>query len=271
MPSSIRVLALFAHPDDMEFLCAGTLAHLADRGASLHIATMTAGDCGSSILPSAKISRVRRQEAQRGAAMLHAAYTCVGVRDLLVSYDRATLRKVMELVRRVDPALVFTHSPQDYMVDHETTSRLCQTACFGSSAPNFRTGAPHPAPPIRTIPHLYYAQPFANRDILGDEILPRLVVDISDTIERKEKMLACHESQHAWLQFQQALREFDDPLRQMAARAGGLAGFPWGEGFRQHLGQGFPQDNLLASLLGDLVRPARTPDTHMDGQDKKAE
>ncbi|MGA3326205.1 MAG: PIG-L deacetylase family protein [Terriglobia bacterium] len=265
MPPSIRVLALFAHPDDAEFLCAGTLAHLAERGDSLHIASMTAGDCGSSILSSAKISRIRRQEAQRGAALLHAPYTCLGERDLLVAYDRPTLRKVMELVRRVDPALVFTHSPQDYMADHETTSRLCQTACFGASAPNFRTGAPRPAPAVRTIPHLYYAQPYGNRDILGNEILPRLVVDISATLEQKEKMLACHESQRAWLQFQQALRKIEDPLRQMAARAGELASFPWGEGFRQHLGAAFPQENLLGSLLGDLVHPA----IHMDGQDRQ--
>jgi len=241
------------------------LAHLAVRGDSLHIASMTAGDCGSSILSSAKISRIRRQEAQRGAALLHAPYTCLGERDLLVAYDRPTLRKVMELVRRVDPALVFTHSPQDYMADHETTSRLCQTACFGASAPNFRTGAPRPAPAVRTIPHLYYAQPYGNRDILGNEILPRLVVDITATLERKEKMLACHESQRAWLQFQQALRKIEDPLRQMAARAGELAGFPWGEGFRQHLGAAFPQENLLPSLLGDLVRSV----IHMDGQDRQ--
>ena len=43
----MRVLALFAHPDDAEFLCGGTLAHLAARGARIGIATMTAGDCGS--------------------------------------------------------------------------------------------------------------------------------------------------------------------------------------------------------------------------------
>jgi len=270
MPSSARVLALFAHPDDAEFLCAGTLAHLADCGASLHIASMTAGDCGSAILPAAKISRLRRQEAQRGAALLHAPYTCMGDRDLLVSYDRPTLRKVIELVRSVDPALVFTHSPQDYMADHETTSRLCQTACFGASAPNFRTGARRPSPAVRSIPHLYYAQPYRDRNLLGEEILPRQVVDISATLERKEKMLACHESQRAWLQFQQALRDIDDPLRQMAARAGELAGFKWGEGFRQHLGAAFPQENLLGSLLGELVRPACSPGIHMDGQDKNA-
>jgi LmbE family N-acetylglucosaminyl deacetylase len=258
MPSLIRVLALFAHPDDAEFLCAGALTHLVDRGASVRIATMTAGDCGSATLSPAKISRLRRQEAQRAAALLGAKYTCLEERDLLILYDQPALRKVMELVRSVDPALVFTHSPQDYMVDHETTSRLCQTACFGASAQNFRTGKRRPVAAVRNIPHIYYAQPFNNRNILGDEVLPRLVVDISATIERKEKMLACHESQREWLQYQQELQEIGSPLRQMAARAGEVGGFKWGEGFRQHLGQGFPQDNLLASVLGDLVRPVRT-------------
>jgi len=253
MPPAIRVLALFAHPDDCEFLCSGTLCHLVDRGVSIHIATMTAGDCGSSVLPSAEIARVRKREAQRAADRLHAQYTCLGERDLLVFYERPTLRKVMELVRSVDPTLVFTHSPQDYMVDHETASRLCQTACFGSSAPNFRTGARRPARATRAIPHLYYTQPFGNREILGETIQPQMVVDITATLARKEALLACHESQHAWLQFQQSLPKLGDPVRQMAAWAGRLTGCEWGEGFRQHLGQGYPEGNLLGDLLGDLI------------------
>ena len=77
MPSSLSVLALFAHPDDAEFLAAGTLAHLAARGAAIHIATMTAGDCGSTILPPAKITRIRQKEAQRAAGLIKASYACL--------------------------------------------------------------------------------------------------------------------------------------------------------------------------------------------------
>ncbi len=254
MPPTMTVLALFAHPDDAEFLCAGTLAHLADAGAAIHIATLTAGDCGSAILPPARITKIRRKEAQRAASSLGGKYECLAEKDLLVFYDAPTLRKVMELLRRVNPALVLTHSPSDYMVDHETASRLAQSACFGSTAPNFRTGARRAARPLRSIPHLYYAQPFAGKDILGNEIRPRVVVDITATLERKEKMLACHESQQAWLRAQQNIQEIASPLRQMAARAGELAGFTWGEGFRQHRGQGFPPDNLLGKLLGARAR-----------------
>ncbi len=254
MNSLISVLALFAHPDDAEFVCAGTLAHLANRGAKIHIATMTAGDCGSTILPAAKISRIRCTEAAKAADLISAEYTCLGEKDLAIFYDRRTLRNVMELVRRVNASLVLTHSPVDYMVDHETTSRLCQTACFGAVAPNFRTGARKAAKPIRGVPYLYYAQPFGGRDILGNEIRPNCYVNITATIERKTKMLACHESQQAWLRAQQAVPSPLHIMRQMGERAGQLSGLEWAEGFRQHLGQGFPQDNLLERLLGDLVR-----------------
>ncbi len=254
MPAELSVLALFAHPDDAEFLCAGTLAHLAARGAHVHIATMTAGDCGSTVLPAAKISAVRRREATRAAQTLEAGYTCLEERDLLILYDRRTLQKVMEEVRRVAPALVFTHSPQDYMVDHETTSRLVQTACFGAMAPNFKTGARRAAKALQDIPHLYYAEPFGGRDILGREIRSQIFVDVDETFAQKENMLACHESQRAFLRAQQEIADTLSMMRSMAARAGQASGFRRAEGFRQHLGQGFPQDNRLAEELGPLVR-----------------
>jgi LmbE family N-acetylglucosaminyl deacetylase len=259
MAQAIRVLALFAHPDDAEFLCAGTLAHLANQGVQLHIATLTSGDCGSAVLPAAKISRIRQREAERSAGMVGATYSCVGEKDLSIFYDRRTLRRVMELLRCVSPSLVITHAPADYMVDHETTSRLTQTACFGAMAPNYRTGARRAAKPLRAVPHLYYAEPFGGRDILGNEIRSTIFVDISATIQRKEQMLACHESQRAWLRAQQDVSDHFEVVRQIAARAGQLSGLQWAEGFRQHLGQGFPPDDLLAAVLGDLARELARP------------
>lgn len=251
------VLAIFAHPDDAEFLCSGTLAHLAQRGAKIHIATMTAGDCGSTILPAAKISRIRRSEAERAAKLIGASYSCLGQKDLNIFYDQRTLAKVMGAVRAFSPSLVLTHSPVDYMVDHESTSRLCQSACFGAMAPNFKTGIRRAAKPLRAVPHLYYAEPFGGRDILGNEIVSSVFVDIKATFSIKEEMLACHESQCAFLSAQQGISDTGAMLRSMAERAGEISGLGLAEGFRQHLGQGFPQSNLLAQLLGDLVHSAR--------------
>jgi LmbE family N-acetylglucosaminyl deacetylase len=257
MSKQLRVLALFAHPDDAEFLCAGTLFLLADGGAEIHVATMTAGDCGSTILPSREISRVRLKEGQRAAAMLGAPFTSLKEKDLLVLYDRPTICKVMELVRRVDPVLVFTHSPSDYMLDHENTSLLCQTACFGAMAPNFHTGVRNPAKPTQAIPHLYYAQPTGFTDILGREVIPSTYVNIEAALERKEMMLGRHESQQAWLKSQQGLSGPADSMRKMAARTGALVDLPWAEGFRQHLGQGFPQNDLLSATLGKPIMRRR--------------
>lgn len=248
-------LAIFAHPDDAEFLCAGTLALLAERGAKIQMITMTAGDCGSTILPAVQISRIRRGEAERAARLIGADYSCLNLKDLDIFYDRRTLGKVMEAVRTFNPSLVLTHSPVDYMVDHETTSRLCQTACFGALAPNFKTGIRHAAKPLRAVPHLYYAEPFGGRDILGNELVSSVFVDIRDTFSMKEQMLACHESQRAFLSAQQGISDTAAMLRTMAERAGKISGVGLAEGFRQHLGQGFPQENLLARLLGGLVRP----------------
>lgn len=258
MGSPTTVLAFFAHPDDAEFLCAGTLIHLAARGATVHLATLTAGDCGSSTLSPEKISTIRQREAARSAKLVGGTYHCLGEKDLSIFYDRRTLMKVMHLVRKTRPNLVVTHSPIDYMVDHETVSRLAQTACFGSTAPNYGNPAQRNlGKPLAAIPRLYYTEPFGARDIFGAAIRPHLFVNIAGTIRRKLEMLACHESQQAWLRAQQGMADYRRMVHQMAEQAGRVCGFRWAEGFRQHLGQGFPQDNLAGTLLGDLMRDAR--------------
>ena len=252
------ILALFAHPDDAEFLCAGTLAHLAGRGLKIHIATMTAGDCGSTTLSATKIAKIRRGEARHAAKLIGAHYFCLNERDLNVFYDKKTLAKVTELVRQTNPSIVFTHSPVDYMVDHETTSQLCQTACFGAMAINFRTGNTRSARPLGSVPHLYYAEPFGGRDILGKEVHATLFVDISATLSRKAEMLSCHESQQDFLRAQQGIPHLLDMMRAMADRAGKISHLTAAEGFRQHLGQGFPQKELLGLFLPELVRTIKT-------------
>lgn len=249
-----NVLAFMAHPDDAEFLCAGTLARLRDRGHRIHIATMTAGDGGSRELGPEEIARVRRGEAGRAAALLGAEYYCAEARDFFVVYDAATLRRVIEIVRAADPFLVFTHAPADYMVDHEMASRLVRAACFAAPAPNALTRAEAAAAPIATVPHLYYADPLEGKDILGREAEPAFYVDISGVIETKERMLACHASQRDWLLAQHGVDHYLDAMREWSARRGAEVGVAYAEGFRQHLGHAYPQENQLAEILGVIER-----------------
>src|SRR5262245_2649679 len=112
------VLAVLAHPDDAEFLCTGTLLRLVrEKGWTAHIATMTAGDCGSAELSAEEISRIRRAEGERAAALVPARYHCLEELDLQVFYNERTLEKVTRLLREVRPRIVLTHSPSDYMLD----------------------------------------------------------------------------------------------------------------------------------------------------------
>ncbi len=134
-----NVLALFAHPDDAEFLCAGTLARLHGVGWRVHVASMTAGDLGSVDLGRAEISKVRRHEAQASVAELKGTYRCLECDDIFIMHDHETIVKVVSLIRAVKPAIVFTHAPSDYLVDHETTSKLAWTGAFSAGIPNLET------------------------------------------------------------------------------------------------------------------------------------
>src|SRR6187551_1325872 len=109
MNDNREVLAFMAHPDDIEILCAGTLIRLRHKGYRIHMATMTAGDAGSMELSGEAIARVRLGEARSSANLLESTYHCLGEKDCLISYQAATIKKAIEVVRICQPFLVITH------------------------------------------------------------------------------------------------------------------------------------------------------------------
>jgi N-acetylglucosamine malate deacetylase 1 len=247
-------LSVLAHPDDAEFLCAGTLARLRrQHGWEVHVATMTAGDCGSAELPPDEISRVRRAEGARAAAVIEAAYHCLEERDLLVFYNERALERVTRLLRRVRPRVVFTHSPADYMLDHEMTSTVVRAAAFAAPIPNFLHDRDL-GPPLEHIPHLYYCDPIEGKDALGRAVEPGFCVDVSPVIETKAQMLAAHASQRDWLLKHHGMDQYLQAMRDWGAERGRGFGVASAEGFRQHRGHSYPQDNLVGQLLGVLSR-----------------
>jgi LmbE family N-acetylglucosaminyl deacetylase len=246
------VLSVLAHPDDAEFLCAGALTRLArERGWRVHIATMTPGDCGSAELPPDEISRIRRGEGAAAAALVGGSYHCLEERDLLVCYNERALERVTRLLREVRPRIVLTHSPADYMLDHEMTSTLVRAAAFGAPVPNFCRGRAHPAP-LQHIPHLYYCDPIEGKDLMGREVTPNFCIDISRVIDAKAAMLACHASQRDWLLKHHGMDQYLESMRHWGAERGRQHNVAYAEGFRQHLGHSYPQDDLLGQLLGVL-------------------
>ncbi len=264
------VLAVGAHPDDVEINCAGTLKALQDIGCAIHVATMTLGDCGSMQLPSDEISCMRRAEAEEACRILGARYHYVGSRDFCIFNDDVHNRRTTALLREVTPQIVLTHSPGDYMLDHDNTSVLVRNACFYAPAPNYDCSRFGAAPALKTIPYLYYWDVMEGVDIFGKRVTPGFYVDVSGEMELKSRMLAAHRSQREWLQVQHGMDEYLDTMRGWAAARGreasaitgppargkrGYAGraVSYAEAFRQHLGHAYPRDNILAALLPSRV------------------
>ncbi len=249
-----RILAIHAHPDDLEFQCAGTLALLKQQGCSILMATMSPGDCGSAELGPDEISQIRRREAQASADLLGAEYVCLEFRDLSIIVDNDSRKRAVEAVRRARPDIVITAPPTDYMCDHEVTSRLIRDACFIAPIPNYSTRQWEPAVALERIPHLYYVDAIEGTDSFGNPLQPEFIIDIGTTYELKRKMLACHDSQRAWLRKQHGIDEYLDRGKRWSALRGAEIGAAYGEAFTQHKGHPYPSDNLLLKLLGGQRR-----------------
>ncbi len=245
-------LAIVAHPDDAEFLFSGTLALLYGKGWEIHIATMTAGDCGTKDLSKKEISEIRKKEAANSAKLIEAGYECLGFEDLYIFYDKPSILKVLAHVRKIRPQLVLTMSPTDYMLDHEITGTLVQSACFAGGVKNIETEG---QTPLDYIPHLYYADPIDGRDKYGTSLPPTTLVDIGSVMEKKTEMLSCHQSQREWLRQHHGMDEYIQSMKRLAENRGQLAGVQYAEGFRQHLGHAFPQNNLIQEVLASASLP----------------
>jgi LmbE family N-acetylglucosaminyl deacetylase len=248
MPDNKTALTLLAHPDDAEFLCGGVLIRLADAGWDIHIATMTPGDCGTTSRTPWEIGSVRTNEGRKAAELIGGTYHCLDERDIFVCYDKPTLRKAVDLFRRVAPSLVFTHAPKDYMMDHEMTSLVARAASFGYGAPN---ASAHPLKEGSGVPYLYYCDPLGGVDPLGNLVTPTTLIDISAQIEKKAAMLACHESQREWLRAHHGMDEYIESMRRQSTMRGEQAGVAYAEAFTQHRGHPYPHDDVLVEMFGN--------------------
>ncbi|MEX2176391.1 MAG: PIG-L family deacetylase [Pirellulaceae bacterium] len=247
-------LAIAAHPDDIEFLMAGTLMLLRQAGYEIHYWNLANGCCGSSKHDAATIAGIRREEAIAAAKAIGAKFHESICNDLEIFYDQPTLAKVAGVIREVAPEILLTHSPVDYMEDHTTACRLAVSGAFVRGMPNFPTDPPRPA--VAGSVTVYHAQPYSHRDPLGRAIEPELVVDTTDLIELKKKMLAKHASQKLWLDESQGVNSYLDTLAELDAEVGRMSCiFKYAEGWRRHLHLGFcgRHDDPLRTALKERV------------------
>jgi len=251
---SKTVFAVACHPDDIEFVMAGTLLLLKERGCETHYMNIANGSLGTSRHTREEIVAIRREESQHAARLLGAVYHESLVDDLEVFYEKTTLLKLCSIMRQVKPDILLVQSPQDYMEDHQNAVRLAVTAAFCRGMANLQVDPPHPASAQDIT--VYHAQPHGNRDAMRRLVRAGIYVDIAPVLERKKNVLAAHKSQQSWLDESQKMNDCLKDMVMMSEEVGRLSGcYQFAEGWRRrnHLGFCDVGADPLMDVLHDVA------------------
>jgi N-acetylglucosamine malate deacetylase 1 len=219
--SDLHVLAIFAHRDDAELTCGGTLIKLAGQGHRAGILDLTAGEMGSR-----GSADLRGAEADRAAAIMGLAVReNLGLPDAGIMNTPETRRLVARVIRRLRPTIVIAPAQQGRHPDHRIASELVRDACFISGLAKIEPDLPKHRP--RKIIHcLSYRE---------DHLRPTFVVDISAEFERKLEAIRCYGSQFDNVTQAGEVYPNGDPLydivRHQAAHYGSLIRTRYGEPF----------------------------------------
>jgi N-acetylglucosamine malate deacetylase 1 len=218
----VRVLAVGAHPDDLEILCGGTLARYVREGHSVVMCHATTGNRGSFVHTAEEIAEIRLGEARRAAEVIGGEHTTLGLSDTEVNAaDPAQQRLVVDLVRDARPDLIITHDPHDYMSDHNEISKLVFECSFHATLPLVETGKPHHG----AVTPIYYMD-----TVFGLGFVPTEYVDVSGVIDVKAAALEAHESQLAWLRDHDGI-DVVEQMKTATRYRGQQCGVAYAEGF----------------------------------------
>jgi LmbE family N-acetylglucosaminyl deacetylase len=216
-----RVLALGAHPDDIELSCAGTLARYLREGCEVHLAVACLGDKGGGAGSDLALASLREEEARRSADILGAPISFLGIPDATASDTPPQREAFLRLLREVRPDLILTHGPDDYHADHVAVSDLAAKASWFCASGGHVTGQE----PLARPPAVIFMD---NVGGLASE--PSHLVDISETFEVKRRMLACHASQTA--RQDGGIHHLSELMETLAQLRGFQGGVRYAEGFR---------------------------------------
>ncbi|HEY9487094.1 MAG TPA: PIG-L deacetylase family protein [Chryseosolibacter sp.] len=250
-------MVIAAHPDDIEFMMAGTLSLLKNAGYEIHYMNLSTGNCGSLETDSATTTRIRLEEAKNAARILGAEFHAPITNDFEILYGLELLRKLAAVVRSVKPQIILTHSPSDYMEDHMNTSRLATTAAFVRGIPNFDAHVPAVGNYDCAI---YHAMPHGLLDSLRRKVIPGIFVDTGTVVDIKREALMAHKSQQNWLEDSQGMNSYIKTQEDFSLKVGKMSGrFTHAEGWRRHLHFGFSANEYdPLEQLGPLYFNAET-------------
>ena len=219
-------LAVYAHPDDADVACGGTLARWAADGCQVHLVVCTDGGKGTSDpgLSPAQLVKVRSEEAATAAALVGvASHQNLGAGDGELDEGTAFRATLVELVRRIRPQVVLGHDPTAVFFGEEYFNhrdhRVAGWALLDAVAPAAALPLYFPERgPAHQVSEVY----------LSGTLEPNVFVDISSAIETKVKAVECHRSQFAasegWV---------GEAVRRRARDEGRRARVAFAEGFRR--------------------------------------
>ncbi|HSE41766.1 MAG TPA: bacillithiol biosynthesis deacetylase BshB1 [Acidobacteriota bacterium] len=175
----LDVLAFSAHPDDIELAAAGTIIKLGKKGYAVGVADMTRGELGTR-----GSKEIRQKEAEEAAALMQLKVReCLDIPDGSVTVTRENHLKVIKLLRKYQPRVVINHYWKARHADHMATSQIVTEACYLSGLAKIETGQQRWRPKRIIYHQLHY------------DVTPSFLVDISDVIEQKWKVVRAHKSQ----------------------------------------------------------------------------
>jgi N-acetylglucosamine malate deacetylase 1 len=176
----VDILALAAHPDDVEQTCGGTLIRMAEKGYRTGVVDLTAGEMGTRGTPEQRI-----EEAEEAAReMLVAERHNLRLPDAKFENDFATKEKIAAKIRELRPRVVILPYWEARHPDHCRASQVAAEACFLAGLRKLDApGEPHRPEKI------LYASSYA-------DVRPSFVVDISAQLERRMRALFCYRSQY---------------------------------------------------------------------------
>ena len=223
MIDPVDVLAIFAHPDDAELLVGGSLAAAVDRGESVGILDLTAGETGSRGTPE-----IRAREAREGARVLGARFReNADLPDGELANVLPMRRRVAALIRRFRPRVVVTHWLEGRHPDHREAAALVVDASFLAGLRNAQEVAGEPHRPFKVVHALTFRERAPH---------PSFLIDVSGQIERRFEAMRCFASQWdgatgAGEVYPGGSRPLEEQVRAQLAHYGSLIRVPYAEPF----------------------------------------
>lgn len=221
----IDVLAIGAHPDDVELGCGGTLAKMISEGKTVAILDLTQGELGTR-----GTAETRKQEAADAAAILGITERKnLGLPDGFLENSREYQMAIVEIIRYYQPEIVFANAIEDRHPDHGKASKLISDACFLSGLRKIETAYEGVAQNAWRPKHVFHYIQWKN-------IQPDFVVDISEHMETKIKSCLAYKTQFFDPNSNEpmtpiATKDFLESLTYRAQDLGRLSGVSHAEGF----------------------------------------